>query len=67
MKQPQLFIRVGRDRYIPIYAPVKGVDLYAWDDSKQMIVPYTKESSSETLRGTKISDSSGSYKVTPTS
>lgn len=67
MKQPQLFIRVGRDRYVPIYAPVKGIDLYAWDDSKQMIVPYTKESSSEPLRGAESRDSSGAYKVTPTS
>lgn len=67
MKQPQLFIRVGRDRYVPIYAPVKGVDLYAWDDSKQRIVPYTRESSPEPLRGAESRDSSGAYKVTPTS
>lgn len=40
MKQPQLFTRVGRDRYVPIYSLVDGVTLYAWDDEKQRIVPY---------------------------
>lgn len=66
MKQLQLFIRVGRDRYVPIYAPIKGVDLYAWDDSKQRIVPYSRESSPEPLGGTESVISSGAYKVTPT-
>ena len=66
MRQPQLFIRVSRDRYVPIYSPIKGVDLYAWDDSKQRIIPYNRESSPKPLRGTEIIDSSEAYKVTPT-
>lgn len=66
MKQPQLFVRVGRGRYAPIYAPKKGVDLYFWDESKGRIVPYTKASPPEPLRAARCGESSGVYKVSPT-
>lgn len=38
-KLPQLFIRIGNDRYIPVSHPVNDRNLYFWDDSKQQILP----------------------------
>lgn len=39
LKQPQLFVRVGRNRYVPVERPWPGYDLYVWDDELQRIVP----------------------------
>lgn len=64
MKQPQLFIQVGRNKYSPVYSPLKGVDLFAWDEDKQRIVPY-KAPLSEALRAPESCESSGGSKYTP--
>ncbi len=58
MKQPQLFIRIGSDRYAPIEAPIEGEPLYAWDDESQRILPYFISCPSEPLRRAKGCESS---------
>lgn len=45
MKMPQLYIRVGKDRFAPVDKPVKGEDTYAWDDKIKRIVLYKKADS----------------------
>lgn len=42
LTQLQLFIRVGRDRYIPINQPIPGEDLFMWDPVTQRIIPVSK-------------------------
>lgn len=39
MKTPQLFVKVGKDKYIPVLHPVKSKPLYFWDDVKKTILP----------------------------
>ena len=39
MKIPQLFIRVGPNKFSPIQRPMSGKPLYFWDDSSQQILP----------------------------
>lgn len=37
---PQVFIRVGKDRYAPVYPPYPtSEELYVWDSSIEQIVP----------------------------
>lgn len=38
----QFFIRIGKDRYIPIEAPIPGKQMYIWDQKKNRIVPLDK-------------------------
>lgn len=39
MKIPQLFVRIGKDKYLPVERPKTEQDLYFWDEEKQQIVP----------------------------
>lgn len=39
MKMPQLFIKIGADRYIPVDKPVPNTEMYIWDDDLKQIVP----------------------------
>lgn len=39
MKIPQLFVKVGRNKYTPIPQPVKDPPLYFWDDEQKRIAP----------------------------
>lgn len=39
MKIPQLFIKIGHNRFSPIHTPVYNKPLYFWDDLVQQIVP----------------------------
>ena len=39
MKIPQLFVRIGNNRFMPISHPVNNKPLYFWDELKQQIVP----------------------------
>ena len=41
--QPQLFIRVGKDKYAMVDEIKPGEKLYIWDDEVKRIVPYYKE------------------------
>lgn len=38
-RNSQLFIRVGKDRYIPVTEPVPGEALFIWDQERHRIVP----------------------------
>ena len=40
MKLPQLFVRVGRNRFAPVDTGYDGKELYMWDDDKEQIVPF---------------------------
>jgi hypothetical protein len=40
LSQPQLFIRVGNDRYAIIDHPRFDVPMYVWSETEQHIVPY---------------------------
>lgn len=45
LKQPQLFIKVGQDRYVPIYTPESNTTpLYTWDEASKQIIPYKEGS-----------------------
>lgn len=35
----QLFIKVGKDRYIPVTEPDPGEALFIWDQERHRIVP----------------------------
>ena len=39
MRLPQLFVRVGKNQFAPIYSVVDGEELYMWDDDLKQIVP----------------------------
>ena len=39
MRLPQLFVRVGRNQFAPIYSVIEGEELYMWDDDLKQIVP----------------------------
>ena len=39
MRLPQLFVRVGKNQFAPIYSVVEGEELYMWDDDLKQIVP----------------------------
>lgn len=39
MKMPQLFVKVGNNKYSPISSPVKNKPVYFWDDLTKQIVP----------------------------
>lgn len=38
LKQPQLFRRVGQDRFIPVDRLDPNEDVYYWDEESQQIV-----------------------------
>ena len=38
MKIPQLFIQTGKG-YVPVSSPIKGKELYYWDDTFKTILP----------------------------
>lgn len=38
MKQPQLFMKIGPNKYVPVERPWPDHDIYAWDDSLQRII-----------------------------
>ena len=39
MKIPQLFVKVGNNRFIPVSHPIKNKPLYFWDDQSKEIKP----------------------------
>lgn len=39
MRLPQLFVRVGKNQFAPIYSVIEGEELYMWDDDLKQIVP----------------------------
>ena len=39
MRLPQLFVRVGKNQFAPIYSAIEGEELYMWDDDLKQIVP----------------------------
>lgn len=39
MKIPQLFVRIGSNKFVPISSPVSSKPLYFWDELRQEIVP----------------------------
>lgn len=39
MKTPQLFVKIGKNKFIPVYHPVRIEGLYFWDDTEQAILP----------------------------
>lgn len=39
MKIPQLFVKIGNNKFSPISHPVNNKPMYFWDDSAQRIVP----------------------------
>ena len=39
MRIPQLFIRVGPNRFSPVTSPVYSKPLYFWDERSQRIIP----------------------------
>lgn len=39
MRIPQLFIRVGPNRFSPVASPVYNKPLYFWDEASQSIIP----------------------------
>ena len=39
MRLPQLFVRVGRNRFAPVASVPVGKDAYMWDDELRQIVP----------------------------
>ena len=61
MTIPQLFIKIGSNRYATVDKPVRNKDLYAWDDSKGRIVPYT----SDTPRSVSSTDRDHMLKLIP--
>lgn len=38
MKMPQLFVRVGPDKFVPVEHPREGEDIYEWDSNLGRIV-----------------------------
>lgn len=36
----QLFIQVGKNRYIPVDKPRKEANLFVWDDKRNRILPF---------------------------
>lgn len=43
LSQPQLFVRVGKDKYVLTENPWPGEDVYVWDDALKKIVPKKEE------------------------
>ena len=44
LKQLQLFIKVGQNRYVPIYTPESNTaPLYTWDEACKQIIPYKED------------------------
>lgn len=39
MKIPQLFVKAGNNRFIPVSSPIDGESIYFWDESVKKIVP----------------------------
>ena len=39
MKIPQLFVKIGPNRYSPVAEPIKNKPLYFWDEKSQQIIP----------------------------
>lgn len=39
MQIPQLFVKVGVNRFVPIASPANTTQLYFWDDVRQQILP----------------------------
>ena len=37
MKIPQLFVKIGNNRFSPVSSPVDNKPMYFWDDSTQQI------------------------------
>lgn len=38
MKIPQLFVKIGNNKFVPVSSPVISKPLYFWDELKQQIV-----------------------------
>lgn len=38
MKQPQLFMKIGPNKYVLVERPWPDHDIYVWDDSLQRII-----------------------------
>lgn len=39
LRNSQLFVRVGKDRYIPVNELVPETDLFVWNEEKHRILP----------------------------
>lgn len=39
MKIPQLFVKIGNNKFIPVSHPVNNRPVYFWDDLAQRIIP----------------------------
>lgn len=37
LKQPQLFVKIGPNQFVPVERPKPDRDVYAWDDTLQRI------------------------------
>lgn len=51
MKIPQLFIKVGNNKFTPISYPVKGKAVYFWDEAAKSIVPAKDRLQMEVIHG----------------
>ena len=51
MKIPQLFIKAGNNRFIPVSNPIRGKAIYFWDDSIEQIVPADSRLQKEIIHG----------------
>lgn len=51
MKIPQLFIKVGNNKFTPISHPVKGKAVYFWDEATKSIVPAKDRLQREVIQG----------------
>lgn len=47
MKQPQLFIELSKNRYMPVDSPRQGLPMFVWDEEQHRIVPCPPEKSKE--------------------
>lgn len=48
MMYPQLFIRLGKDRYAPVPDMIPNEVMYQWDEGQQRILPVKTEIPSDT-------------------
>jgi hypothetical protein len=40
LKKPQLFVKVGRDKFALVDKPEPNQQIYVWSEEKQCIIPY---------------------------
>ena len=42
LKKPQIFMKVGPNKYVPVEQPWPNYDIYIWDDDLKQIILYKK-------------------------